>query len=380
MKLESVIGQEKLKQQLLHSAQTDRVSQAMLFVGGIGVGKLALALAYAQYLNCENRTATDSCGTCSSCVKSEKLAHPDVFYTYPTVSKGNSPSLSRDFISEWRTQMTTTPYISYENWIAVLDSGNKQGNITANECEQIVRQHSLRHFEGKYKIQIIWGAEFLNKEGNKLLKIIEEPPENTIFILIADSLKSILPTILSRTQIVQIPKINAPTLADALVSQFEMNVDLAQKLALVSDGSWLNACLAAEDEGNDYFPLTKQWLSLLIRMSRKSSLKTMQEMQDWINVVGGTGRRSQKMLVNYTLFFLRECLAVQSGLPSQLANEEKKVAESVADLINWDSMSEMSQLINNLHYQVLRNANAKMAFMAASVKMKKLLQKQGQLA
>ena len=205
MQFKDVIGQQQLKEQLIRSANNGKVSQAMLFLGAEGSGTLAMALAFAQYLNCENPGATDSCGTCNSCKKATKLIHPDIFYTYPTIK---ARSLAKDYISEWRESVSANAYMNIVEWIAFLDSENKQGNITANECDQIVKQHSLKHYEGKYKIQIVWMAEYLKKEGNKLLKIIEEPPANTIFILIAENIEEILVTILSRTQLIKFSRLN----------------------------------------------------------------------------------------------------------------------------------------------------------------------------
>lgn len=372
-----VIGQNAIKKQLIQSAKAGRVSQAMLFLGAEGVGKLPMALAFAQYINCENQGEEDSCGVCSSCQKSLKMAHPDIFYTYPTVTKGsNTKPIARDFIDEWRKTITAKPYLTYADWIEVLDNENKQGNITAEECNQIIRQHSLRHFEGKYKVQIIWGGEYLSKEGNKLLKIIEEPPVNTIFLIVAGSQTSILPTILSRTQIVKFARIDADLIAEKLVKKEICSENMAQSIARQSDGSWIEAVRLSQESENNYFPLLREWLALTVQISRKNSGEHMQKLMKWVDEMGGSGRQNQKSFLHYTLFYIRECIALSAGTQIKLSDEERQVAEKMIQIFNWETFSEISQIINNLHYQIMRNANAKIGFMSTSLKIKALLQNQ----
>jgi len=377
MLFKSVIGQNHIKEQLIRSAQSNRVSQAMLFIGAEGVGKLAMAFAFAQYLNCENRGDDDSCGVCSSCLKSQKLAHPDIFYTYPTVTKGsNSKPISRDFIEEWRKTIVAKPYLTYADWIQVLDNENKQGNITAEECNQIIRQHSLRHFEGKFKIQIIWGGEYLSKEGNKLLKIIEEPPANTIFLILANSQTSILPTILSRTQIIKFARIEATLIAKNLIEKGYCNANNALSIAQQSDGSWLDAIKLSTENESDYFPELREWLALTVQLSRKNNADSLQKLIKWVENMGGSGRQNQKGFLNYTLFYIRECISLSLNVPVKLTADEKQVAEKMIQIFNWETFSDISQIINNLHYQIMRNANAKIGFMSTSLKIKALLQNQ----
>lgn len=377
MFFKNVIGQNDIKQQLLRSAQSERVSQAMLFIGAEGVGKLAMAFAFAQYLNCENAGENDSCGTCSSCQKSLKLAHPDIFYTYPTVTKGsNTKPISRDYIEEWRKTILAKPYLTYADWIEVLENENKQGNITAEECNQIIRQHSLRHFEGKFKIQIIWGGEYLSKEGNKLLKIIEEPPANTIFLILANSQTSILPTILSRTQIIKFARIDANLLAEKLIEKGFCNSNNALSLAQQSDGSWLEAVKLSTESESDYFPELREWLALTVQLSRKNNADSLQKLIKWVEKMGGSGRQNQKSFLHYSLFYIRECISLSINVPVKLSDDEKQVAEKMIKIFNWETFSEITEIINNLHYQIMRNANAKIGFMSTSLKIKVLLQNQ----
>lgn len=369
MQFNQVIAQDELKNQLIHSAKNDKVSQAMLFLGSEGTGKLSMALAFAQYVNCENPQEDDSCGTCSSCVKAHKMAHPDIFYTYPTIG---GKSISRDTIEDWRSFLAQEAYFRYPEWIAQLDNENKQGNITAEECNQIIRQHSLRHFEGKYKVQIIWGAEYLRKEGNRLLKQIEEPPANTIFILIAQSQELILPTILSRTQLIKFPKLKLDKVAEALQNNFQLPAPEALKIAQIADGNWIEAKDLIGQTQNNYFEEFREWLLFIIQQSAKPSAQFAQGLLKWSEKMGTSGRQNQKAFLQYALFFIREGIAAKHNLPCKLQVQEKNVAIKMINAITWRKMLDISQIINNLHYQIVRNANAKIAFLSTSMKIKAL--------
>ena len=369
MQFSQVIGQEELKKQLIQSAQNDKVSQAMLFLGPEGTGKLSMALAFAQYLNCENPGPEDSCDTCASCVKAKKLAHPDMFYTYPTVG---ARTLARSDIEKWRNFIAEDTYYTYPEWIAQLDNENKQGNITAEECNQIIRQHSLRHFEGKYKVQIIWGAEYLAKEGNRLLKLIEEPPTNTVFILIAQAQEAILPTILSRTQLVKFSKLALEDITQQLQNQHQIEASDALRMAQIADGNWIEAKALIGQTANNYFEDFRQWLLFIIQQKSRPSLPFAQGLVNWTEQMGSSGRQNQKAFLQYALFFIREGLAAKNGLRSKLEPAEESVAIKMVDTITWEKMLKISQIINNLHYQIVRNANGKIAFLGASMKIKAL--------
>lgn len=370
MQFNQVISQNNIKKQLISSAQQGKVSQALLFLGGEGVGKLSLALAYAQYLNCESPLDEDSCNTCASCLKASKLAHPDIFYTYPTIG---AKSMSREYIVQWREFLKEDAYYTYSDWVGVLENENKQGNITAEECNQIIRQHSLHHYEGKYKIQIIWGAEYLQKEGNRLLKIIEEPPANTVFILIAQNQESILPTILSRTQLIKFPKLSLDEVKSKLEKEMQLNEENALKIAQISDGNWIEAKQLIGQTENDFFEEFRTWLLLIIQQNARPSLQFAQGLIDWSEKMGSSGRENQKAFIQYSLFFIREALAAHNQMPTKLSDSEKNVALKMIQAISWQKMISISQIINNLHYQIVRNANAKIVFLGTSMKIKALL-------
>jgi DNA polymerase-3 subunit delta' len=204
MQFKQIVGQDAIKQRLITSVKENRVSHAQLFLGPGGSGSLPLAVAYAQYLSCENKLEDDSCGECSSCRKYQKLMHPDLHFSYPFFAK-HKDDTAITFIEQWRDAFIANPYLSLDTWRGYLDAENKQANINIAECHQIIKKLSFKPFESAYKILILWLPEYLDKEGNALLKIIEEPQPNTLFILVAQNQDQILNTILSRTQLIKIP-------------------------------------------------------------------------------------------------------------------------------------------------------------------------------
>src|SRR5450432_3964513 len=220
MSFKNVIGQAAVKQRLVELVKGNRLSHALLFLGNEGSGALPLALAFAQYVVCEDRS-TDACCSCPSCIKAQRLIHPDIHYSYPVIPKkpGDKP-VSTDYGAEWRE---------------FIGAENKQGNITAQECADILRKLSLKSFESGYKILILWMPEYLGNEGNKLLKLIEEPPADTLFILVAENESLILPTIVSRTQLVKIPALETKDVEEALIDRNETAPGTARQVASVSE-------------------------------------------------------------------------------------------------------------------------------------------------
>src|SRR5205085_8915740 len=269
MQFNDVIGQQMAKQHLVEMLQHNRLSHALLFLGKEGSGSLPLALAFTQYITCDrvqNRgigTSTaslfgleeaptpikadqplpsDSCGVCPSCLKSKQYAHPDIHYSYPVIPKksGDKP-VSTDYIQEWREFLQVYPYGNVYDWLQNIGAENKQGNITAEECNDIIRQLNLKSFESGYKILVQWMPEYLGKEGNKLLKLIEEPPANTLFILVAENEEQILPTILSRCQLVKIPQLENADIEEALQTGSNTPSETARQVAAIAQGNYREA-------------------------------------------------------------------------------------------------------------------------------------------
>src|SRR5579872_3918083 len=238
----NVIGQSQVKQHLVELVQSNRLSHALLFLGPEGSGALPMALAFAQYVVCENKTDEDACGVCPSCAKAKQLVHPDIHFTYPVIPKkaGDKP-VSSDYGAEWREFIHQYPYGNAYDWLQFIGAENKQGNITAQECNDIIHKLSLKSFESGYKILIMWMPEYLGNEGNKLLKLIEEPPANTLFLLVAETESLILQTILSRTQLVKVPLPETADIEKALMEKSGLEQTRARQIAVLSEGNYHEA-------------------------------------------------------------------------------------------------------------------------------------------
>ncbi|HZJ60554.1 MAG TPA: hypothetical protein VFD24_09770, partial [Chitinophagaceae bacterium] len=291
MKFSEIIGQIETKKQLVEMVQHNRLSHALLFLGKEGNGSLQLAIALAQYLTCERANPkkqipgsntslfeedthlpltqdlpNDSCGVCPSCIKAKQLIHPDIHFSYPVVTKkSGSPPISADYISEWREFIKNYPYGNLYDWLQFIGAENKQGNITAQECNDIIRTLNLKSFESEYKILILWMPEYLGNEGNKLLKLIEEPPPNTLFILVAENESLILPTIVSRCQLIKIPALETTEVQEALVSRNNTGAEIARQAAAVSEGNYREALQLVQHADEDWQSLLREWLNAILK-------------------------------------------------------------------------------------------------------------------
>lgn len=375
MLFSEIIGQQQIKQQLLRTAQQGRISHAQLFIGESGFGTLPLALAYAQYINCKNRTSEDACGTCSSCLKYQKIAHPDLHFIFPVAStkEYTGSVVSKTFISEWRSLLQTNVYFDLADWYAQINIENKQGIINAEDCNEIIRILNYKSYESEYKVMIIWMVERLfHAAAPKLLKILEEPPDKTLFILIGENQDALLSTILSRTQVLRVPRIENEALLGYLVNECGCNENKAKQFVINADGNLIKASrLISEDESRDYnFEQFKNWM-------RMCYAKNMIDITTWVNEIAAIGRERQKAFLSFALNMLRNCF-IKAYLPGQM----NKLDPSEVDFINKFSPFIHHQNINFLVeelqsaiYYVERNANAKMVFLDASLRVILLLKK-----
>ena len=242
MQFKEVIGQHKIKEQLINTVSEQRISHAQLFLGPTGSGKLPLAIAYAQYLNCTDKQEGDSCGTCASCRKYRKLTHPDLHFVFPVVKKKNRKATSEAYMDEWRDFLTRKTYFTEQEWFGFLDTEKAQGMIYTEESPEIIKKLSFKNYEGKFKIMIVWRPEKMhNSASNRLLKIIEEPPPRTLFLLVSESPASILPTILSRTQQLKVPGIDDESMIDGLKKHFGVTDEGARSATRASQGDFIKA-------------------------------------------------------------------------------------------------------------------------------------------
>ena len=391
MQFENIIGQKETKQQLLQMVQHNRLSHALLFLGKEGSGALSLAMAFAQYIVCEkvnskktvNTGASlfgeedpstlapsvfdDSCGVCSACLKANKLVHPDIHYCYPVITKkaGQTP-ISTDFITEWREFFSLHPYGNVYDWLQFIHAENKQGNITAEECNDINRKISLKSFESEYKILIIWMPEYLTKNGNKLLKLIEEPPPNTLFILVAENEGPVLPTILSRTQLVKIPLLTSTEIEVVLELQSGVKIEKAQQIAALSEGNYREALQLLQHVEDDWQAILREWLNMLVKKNLAGQVK-------WIDEISKQGRENQKQFLKYFTHLLEQAIRLRS-IPTlidttETANNEQDFALRLNKLCSIPQQEAIINELDKASYYVERNANGKMLFHALSIKL-----------
>lgn len=365
MLFSDVIGQQDIKSTLIEMVNSERVPHAQLFLGPSGSGKLSLAIAFAQYLLCENKNDKDACNTCSSCIKNQKLIHPDLHFSFPFIGSKNT---SNTFLSEWRLAMKENPYLNINQWLQRIGAENRQGNINKEECLNIIRKLSLKSFESEYKVLIMWLPEYLAKEGNRLLKLIEEPPENTFFLLVAENQDLILNTILSRCQIIKIHQLSDEAIAQGLLKRDAMSQEQANSIAYLADGNFNEALQLLDKKENDHAKLFLDWL-------RTCYTGNGVKMVTWVESFAVIGRENQKHFLKYALHFLRELLLVKlTGNENlKLQGEELVTAIKLTKVIELYQIEKISKLFDDCFYHVERNANPKVLFLDASIRLNSIL-------
>lgn len=376
MQFKDVIGQSAVKQRLINSVRENHVSHAQLFLGPAGSGKLPLALAYAQYILCPNRTETDSCGVCPTCQKMQKLAHPDLHFVVPTATtkKVKTNPESDLFMEEWREYVIQNQgYVDTSSWYTFLDVENKQGYMSVRDAASLLRKLSMKSYEGEYKTAIIWMAEKMRVDtANKLLKLLEEPPEKTVFLLIAEDAEELLATIKSRTVLVKIPAIEPAAIESALQTRLGCDPQQAHNAAMISEGNWLNACHSVkESEDRKFFFTTfQQWMRLCFRAAYS-------EIIDFSANIKTLGREKQKELLDYGLRIIRNALLFNNNLAEivMLPDDEKKFNANFAPFVNAANLAQIAELFEEAIRQIERNGNAQIIFTDVSFKMVVLLKR-----
>jgi DNA polymerase-3 subunit delta' len=358
MQFRNVIGQDEIKKRLIRSTKENRVSHTQLWLGDPGYGVLPLALAYIQYLFCENPTETDSCGRCSSCLKVEKLQHPDLHFSFPTVLA--EAKTSDVLYAEWRSMIQENPYFNLKDWIERIDEKGRKPVIGTDESQNILKKLSLKSFEGGYKIMLIWMAEEMNPTcANKLLKILEEPPEKSLFFLISQSTEQLLPTIISRTQLLRIPQIDHTSLAAALIDNFELHLTEADAMAHFSMGNWAQAKnLVLQGSLNNLLR------ELFIDAFRAAYKKDVIAMMNWANQIAGLGKEEQKSFLHYALHMFRQSILYNytGERLIRLSDEEKKFVANFSKFITGNNLEDLYRSFSEAHYSIERNANQKILF------------------
>lgn len=364
MKFSDIIGQGRTKSFLQRLAKSERVPHALLFLGSTGSGNLALAVAFAQLLQCEN-AGEEACGDCPACRKAAQFAHPDVHFSFPTVGTN---AVSTDYLKAWRSSLSENPYRDINTWLQQLGAENKQGNITKDECNAIIKKLSLKAFEGRYKILVMWLPEYLGKEGNRLLKLIEEPPEQTIFLLAAENQEMILNTILSRCQIVKTESLGDDEIVEGLHRKRSLDPDRARQIAFLAGGDFNLALQLADNPENDDARFLLDWFR---RCWRGNGVELVQ----WTEAFAKLGRENQKQFLQYGLHFLRELMAlVATGNTAvRLRPEELATAQNMAKVLDFEKITQLAGLFNDNVYYIERNANPKILFLDTSIRMNQIL-------
>lgn len=365
-----IIGQAEVKQRFVSSISSNRISHAQLIFGPEGCGSLPIAVAYARYIHCTNRGAEESCGECPSCQKYHKLVHPDLHFVYP-IALSKDLRVSSNVIAEWREAFLDNPYLSLDEWFSKLEAENKQAVIGQEESGEILKKLSLTTFEGEYKIMIIWMPEKMNlTASNKLLKILEEPPAKTLFLLVTESEDQLLRTIVSRTQLVRMRKISDAELRDALVKRHELAVADAEKIAFQADGNYAFArSLLERSEQAAYNLATFQ---KLMRSSLKfDPAKVLAVVDD----LAGIGRERQKQFFSYSLDLIRECFLLGYGDKSmvRMAGEELDFIRKFSKFIHAANGERIIDEFNLAMKHIERNGSAKIILLDLAFRLNELI-------
>lgn len=369
MLFKDIIGQEAVKNRLRTAVRDGRIPHAMLFTGPSGVGKLPLAIAFAQYLACPNRTDEDSCGQCPSCLQYRKLQHPDLHFAYPVVKpEGQSEVRCDDFGKQWRQLIIDKPYFDLADWYECMGAGQKQGMIYEKESSEILKKLSLKAFGDGYKVMIIWLPEKMNEVcANKLLKIIEEPPQKTVFILVSEEHQRLLQTILSRVQQVALPRLQEDELVAALrEANDELTPAEAIDFAHMANGSYLTAVkqMQADEQNRQFF----DWFVSLMRcawmVGHKQHYDSLLELRSWSQEIAGAGREKQKAFLEYAQRQIREYYICNYALPeiNYQTAAERDFARRFAPFINDNNVEKLTAQLQLAQRQIEQNGNAKIIF------------------
>jgi len=372
MTFAQIPNQTAVKQLLRQSVQRQHVAHAQLFRGREGGAALALALAYAQYLNCEARAADadDSCGHCPACTKTARLVHPDLNFIVPvtTTKTVTKEAVSSKFMSEWRAFVLDNPYQGLNDWMQHLGAENKQGNISKEEAVQILKLVSLKAFEARFKIVILWLPELMHPAAaNAVLKLLEEPPPATIFLLVSHAPEQLLPTIISRVQPVVVRPFSEDDITQYLHARHQVPEVKARQLAQLAEGS-LGAALARRDAPADhnYFEFFRDWMRLCFNFGGKAAeiLKKSEEFQK-------LGRENQKELLSYSLGLIRKVLlfGIDPKFVPHLAGGEQQFVAGFAKFVTPRNADLLTKELTDAHYHIERNANPRMVFVDSSLRM-----------
>ncbi|AXT61861.1 DNA polymerase III subunit delta' [Aquimarina sp. AD10] len=381
MLFSEILGLKHIKSYLATSADRKRIPHAQLFVGPNGSGTLPMAIAYAQYILCQNENGENTNGNQSCNIKFDHLAHPDLHFAYPVAvnDKVKKHPTSNHFAEEWRSFVKENPYGSIFDWYLSLGIEKKQGQIGVDEALEIVKKLSLKSYEGGYKVMLIWMANKMNiAASNKLLKLIEEPPEKTVFILIAEDEEQLIQTIRSRCQVLHFPPLGEQVIKDVLLEKENLSDSEASKIAHQANGDYSKALhLLHHDGGDDQF---EEWFIQWVRTAfrAKGNKSAINDLISWSESIAGTGRETQKKFLNYCLDFFRQALLLNYGAKDLVFLEPTTSGfklENFAPFIHGANIMDICTELQDAAYHIERNGNAKIVLTDLSIKLTRLLHK-----
>lgn len=381
MLFSEVLGQKHIKNHLTTSVDAGRIAHAQLFVGPEGSGTLPMALAYAQYILCSNINGENTGGNASCNLKFKNISHPDLHFAFPvtTSDKVKSKPVSNFYLEEWRQLIEQQPYGNLFDWYKLLGVDNKQGQIGVDEALQIVKSLALKSYEGGYKVMLIWMAEKMNTAAaNKLLKLIEEPPEKTVFILIAEDEEQIINTIRSRCQVLHFPPLAEDAIAEALVKNYHIEAAVATKIAHQANGNYNKASdLIYQDSEDIQF---EKWFILWVRSAfkAKGNKSAIHDLISWSEEIAKTGRETQKKFLGFCLNYFRQALLLNYKANELVYLEPKSESfklENFAPFVHDSNILDISNELEEAIYHIERNGNSKIILTDLSIKLTRLLHK-----
>ena len=376
MQFSEIIGHDETKQLLLRAVQTNHLAHALLFDGPPGSANLALALALAQYVNCEDRLDSDACGRCASCVKMQKLVHPDLHLVFPVANLGKGKT-SETYLADWRRFLLEQPYRTLSEWLETMGGDNKQGNISAEEARSILQKLSLKSYEGAYKIMLIWLPELMNAaSANALLKVLEEPPGQTLFLLVTNQSDKLLTTILSRTQRIRVRAFSDEEVATYLRQHLNFDETTARRVAYLADGDLAIAHQLSRQEinrdGGDAATDRHTWFVEWMRDCYKQDLTKLVRQADQFD---GLSKEKQKALLDYSIRLYRDLFLWQQGAGTllRLPDDEMAFVKNFAKVLTTPHIERIVADLNEAAYHLERNARAKMIMLDMSLTFSRLI-------
>jgi DNA polymerase-3 subunit delta' len=370
MLFQQVVGQEDIKSRLIRMVKENRISHSLLFTGPEGNGKLAMAIAFAQYINCLNPKENDSCGECSSCKKYAGLVHPDLHFVFPVIKSNTEKNpVSNTYMSEWRALVNENPHFSLTTWLNQIrkEGENKQGAIFTSESAEIIKKLSLKTFEGKYKVMIIWMPEKMNETtSNKLLKILEEPSPNTVFILVSNQPDDMISTILSRTQQLKIPSFPHDVIAGYLQQKYDISPEEAEGAANVANGNLIYGEEQVQmNEENRFF------FDQFIQMMRHSYARKVGDLLKWVEEMSRQPRELQRNFLNYAIKMIRENYIMNFKQPDivYLTPEQLEWSRKFSPFINDKNALMIAEDFSLADSHIGQNGNGKIVFFDLGLKL-----------